>query len=85
MLPILFNALPPIHQRQPGAVVAALLNENVYCCVICDGLHVDPRMVNLLIKLKGKDKVILVTDIASTGTTDGGLSRFFNCPVTSRC
>jgi len=69
----IFNALPPIHQRQPGAVVAALLDENVYCCVICDGLHVDPEMVKLLLKIKGKDRVILVTDIAHIGTTGGSL------------
>jgi N-acetylglucosamine-6-phosphate deacetylase len=69
----IFNALPPIHQRQPGAVVAALLDENVYCCVICDGLHVDPEMVKLLIKVKGKERVILVTDIAHIGTTGGSL------------
>ncbi len=73
MVTHIFNALSPIHQRQPGAVVAALLNQNVYCCVICDGLHVDPQMVNLLVKIKGKDKVILVTDIANTGTAGGGL------------
>lgn len=69
----IFNALPPIHQRQPGPVVAALLDENVYCCVICDGLHVDPEMVKLLLKIKGKDRVILVTDIAHIGTAGGSL------------
>ena len=69
----IFNALPPIHQRHPGAVTAAFLNENVYCCVICDGLHVSPEMVKLLLKMKGKDRVILVTDIAKIGTTSGGL------------
>jgi N-acetylglucosamine-6-phosphate deacetylase len=69
----IFNAMPAIHQRRPGAAVAALLNENVYCCVIADGLHVDPQMIRLLIKMKGVDKVILVTDIANIGTTDGSL------------
>ena len=43
------------------------------CCVICDGLHVDPEMVRLLVKIKGKDRVILVTDIAHVGTTSGSL------------
>ncbi len=73
MVTHIFNALPTIHQRQPGAIVTALLNKNVYCCVICDGLHVDPSMVKLLLEVKGKDKVILVTDIAAVGTTGGGL------------
>jgi N-acetylglucosamine-6-phosphate deacetylase len=69
----IFNAMPPIHQRHPGAVIAALLAQDVYCGVICDGLHVDPNMVKLLVKLKGVDKVILVTDMASVGTTGGEL------------
>lgn len=68
-----FNALPPINHRQPGAVTAALLAKNVYCCVIADGLHVDPNVIKLLVKLKGKDKVILVSDLASVGTSKGGL------------
>ncbi len=73
MITHIFNALPPIHQRQPGAIAAALLKDNVYCCVICDGLHVDPNMVKLLVKIKGKDRVVLVTDIAHIGTAGGGL------------
>jgi N-acetylglucosamine-6-phosphate deacetylase len=73
MITHIFNALPPLHQRRPGAVLAALLDKDVYCCVICDGLHVDPNMVKLLVSIKGVDKVILVTDIASVGTTGGEL------------
>ncbi len=68
-----FNALPPIHHRQPGAVAAALLAQDVYCCLIADGLHVHPDIVKLLVKLKGKDRVILVSDMASVGTVNGGL------------
>lgn len=73
MVTHVFNALPPIHQRQPGAAVAALLDKNVYCCIIADGLHVDPQMIKLLVKIKGNDRVILVTDIAQIGTTGGSL------------
>jgi N-acetylglucosamine-6-phosphate deacetylase len=68
-----FNALPAIHHRSPGCITAALLNDDVYCCIICDGLHVDPNVVRLLIKTKGVSRVILVTDIAQTGTKGGGL------------
>ncbi len=31
-----FNALPPLHHRTPGAVGAALLREDVVCCLIAD-------------------------------------------------
>lgn len=68
-----FNALPPLHHRAPGAVIAAMLDERVTCCVICDGLHVDAPAVKLLFKLKGAEKLILVTDAAQIGTTGGGL------------
>ena len=68
-----FNALPPLHHRAPGAVVAAMLDDRVSCCVICDGLHVDPQAVKLLLKVKGVAKVILVTDAAQVGTKEGGL------------
>ncbi|HEY9732964.1 MAG TPA: amidohydrolase family protein [Drouetiella sp.] len=68
-----FNALPPLHHRAPGAVIAAMLDDRITCCVICDGLHVDASAVKLLFKLKGAEKMILVTDAAQIGTTGGGL------------
>lgn len=68
-----FNALPPLHHRSPGAVGAALLDERVTCCIICDGLHVEPHMVRLLVQNKGVQRTVLVTDIAKVGTTSGGL------------
>jgi N-acetylglucosamine-6-phosphate deacetylase len=68
-----FNALPPVQHRAPGAVTAALLDERVYCCVIADGLHLDPEIVRLIYKIKGPSKTILVTDRAHVGTSQGGL------------
>jgi N-acetylglucosamine-6-phosphate deacetylase len=68
-----FNALPSIHHRAPGAVTAALLDERVDCCIICDGDHVSPAAAKLIVKMKGVNKTILVTDIAYIGTSQGGL------------
>ncbi len=68
-----FNALPPLHHRDPGAVMAAIRDCLVSACIICDGLHVDPSMVRLLIRAKGVPQVILVTDQAHVGTSQGGL------------
>ena len=68
-----FNALPAIHHRAPGAVTAALLDDRVYCCVIADGLHVDPAAIKLLVKTKGPERTILVTDSAHIGTSQGTL------------
>ena len=69
----LFNAMPAMHHRNPGLVGAALLDKEVHCCLIADGLHLSPAMVDLVYRLKGVDKTILVTDIAHVGTKGGDL------------
>lgn len=69
----LFNAMPPLHHRAPGAAGAALLDKQVTCCLIADGLHLAPSMVRLVLSIKGRQNCILVTDIAQIGTTGGGL------------
>ena len=53
--------------------MAAFRDCLVTACIICDGLHVDPNMVRLLIQTKGVPQVILVTDQAYVGTIEGGL------------
>lgn len=58
----LFNAMRGIHQREPGVVTAALLSEEVLTELIVDGVHLHPAIVRLILKLKGKEKMILVTD-----------------------
>jgi N-acetylglucosamine-6-phosphate deacetylase len=58
----LFNAMRGIHQREPGATTALLLAENVNAELIVDGLHLHPAIVELALRVKGKNKIILVTD-----------------------
>jgi len=57
-----FNAMRGIHQREPGAVMAALLSEQVLTELIVDGVHLHPAIVQFILKLKTKEKMILVTD-----------------------
>jgi N-acetylglucosamine-6-phosphate deacetylase len=57
-----FNVLPPLHHRKPGAVVAAMESDSVVCELIADNVHVHPAMQRLLLKMKGVDKLILITD-----------------------
>ncbi|HNB23775.1 MAG TPA: amidohydrolase family protein [Candidatus Melainabacteria bacterium] len=73
MLTHTFNAMAPLHHREPGAAGAAFLDERVTCCLIADGLHLAPETVSLILRLKGPGKSILVTDAARIGTTGGGL------------
>lgn len=58
----LFNAMRGIHQREPGAVGAILLSDQVTAELIVDGEHLHPAIVNLALQLKGFEKLILVTD-----------------------
>ncbi|MCQ2821614.1 MAG: N-acetylglucosamine-6-phosphate deacetylase [archaeon] len=57
-----YNAQKPFHHREVGAVGASLLLDELYCEVICDGIHISPQAVKLLYKNKPRDKLILVTD-----------------------
>ena len=67
----LFNAMPPLHHRDGGAVCAGLLSSSVYCELICDGFHIAPEMVALAFRLKG-DHLTLITDsMEATECADG--------------
>lgn len=82
-----FNALPPLHHREPGAVGAALLDRRVTCCMICDGLHLSPAAAALIEQCKGVERTILVTDIAKVGTSQGGLvgASIYLCEAVRNC
>lgn len=58
----LFNAMRGIHHREPGVVTAALLAESVTTELIADGLHLHPAIIELIFRLKKKEKIVLVTD-----------------------
>lgn len=58
----LFNAMHALHHREPGIAGACLLDERVYVELIADGIHVHPAMLQMTLKLKGKDKILLITD-----------------------
>ncbi|WNG35491.1 N-acetylglucosamine-6-phosphate deacetylase [Archangium violaceum] len=65
----LFNAMPPVNNRQPGPVLAALDSE-AWCGIIADGIHVHPALLRLLLKIKPPGKVFLVTDAMPPVGTD---------------
>lgn len=77
----LFNAMRPIHHREPGTVGAALTS-NAYVEVICDGFHLHPAIVNLAYLAKSPERILLITDsMEATGCPDGIYS-IGNLPVT---
>ena len=65
-----FNAMNPLHHREPGLVGAAL-DTDMYTELICDGIHVHPALVRMLFAAH-PDKVVLVSDsIPAAGMPDG--------------
>jgi len=68
----LFNAMRPLHHREPGVVGASLDLEELSCELICDGVHVDPAALRLAWRAKGTGGVRLVTDaMQAAGMPDG--------------
>lgn len=71
----LFNGMPPYHHRQPGIVGAVLDCEAIFPQLIVDGVHLHPATVRLVVKTKGPDRVILISDaMRATGLPDGQYS-----------
>ena len=66
-----FNAMPGIHHRAPGPVVAAFEDERVVLELILDGQHVHPDVASLVFR-SAPGRVALVTDaMAAAGVGDG--------------
>ena len=57
------NAMRQMDRRDVGALGAALLDEDLYCEIICDFIHIDPRMLEIMFKVKGTtDKFLMISD-----------------------
>ena len=68
----LFNAMRPIHHREPGPVIALLEDPRVTVEMIADGVHIDPALYRHVVGSAGPDRVSLVTDaMAAAGMADG--------------
>lgn len=67
-----FNAMRPIHHREPGLAVASMLSDGAYTELICDGMHVHPAMIALCDRAKADGGLVLITDsMEAAGCADG--------------
>jgi N-acetylglucosamine-6-phosphate deacetylase len=68
-----FNAMPPLHHREPGLLGAAIIDPDVMCGFIADGQHVSPTMLQILLRASDyKQGLFLVSDaLAPLGLPDG--------------
>jgi N-acetylglucosamine-6-phosphate deacetylase len=69
-----FNAMRRLHHRDPGVVGGIMIHPNISCEIIADGYHVHPAIINLLLRVKPINKLVLVTDaLKPTGQKSGKL------------
>jgi N-acetylglucosamine-6-phosphate deacetylase len=68
----LFNAMPPLHHREPGAAGAVLATPRVTAELIADGIHLHPATLRVAHAAKGPDRLVLITDaMLAAGLPDG--------------
>lgn len=68
----IFNAMRPVHHREPGPVTAALEQDEVFVEVVNDGMHVHPSVVSLVFAAAGAHRTALITDaMEAAGLADG--------------
>lgn len=67
-----YNAMKPLHHREPGTVGAILTDERISGEVIADGHHVHPAAIRLLAMVKQPHGLLLITDaMSAAGLGDG--------------
>lgn len=67
-----FNAMRPFGHRDPGVLGAVMTSDAVTAELIGDGAHVDYVAARVLVRTKGAERVVLVTDgMPLCGTPDG--------------
>ncbi|MBA2339535.1 MAG: N-acetylglucosamine-6-phosphate deacetylase [Pyrinomonadaceae bacterium] len=66
------NAMSPLHHRAPGVVGWGLTHDEVTCDVIADGVHLDPLMLEIVLRCKTAKRTLLISDaVAPAGLGDG--------------
>ena len=67
-----YNGMRGLHHREPGVVGCAMVSEGTYAELICDGKHVDPAAMRALVRAKGPDHVVPITDCLGCGGLPDG-------------
>jgi len=76
-----FNGMSQFSHREPGMAGCAMSTENTVAEVICDGFHVHPAAVKVLVKAKTPDKTALITDCMRAGSMPDGDYMLGELPV----
>ena len=57
-----FNAMRPLNHREPGILGYALTDDSITCEMICDHVHLHPAALMLIYKIKGADRINIISD-----------------------
>jgi N-acetylglucosamine-6-phosphate deacetylase len=80
----LFNAMAPLHHRAPGLVGSALTDDRLSVELIADGVHLHRRAIDIALRCKPPEKVVLVSDgVAAVGMPEGEME-LFGVPCVAR-
>ncbi len=76
-----FNAMRPFSHRDPGVLAAVMESDQVTAELIGDGAHVDYAAARVLLRAKGTERVVLVTDGMPLAGTDDGDGEWEGVPI----
>lgn len=66
------NAMRGLHHREIGVVGAGMLNRELFCEIIADGIHLSSDMLKLVLQVIGPERLLLITDsMRAKGLPDG--------------
>lgn len=79
------NVMTGLHHRDVGTLGACLLSDKVDCEMICDGLHISLPMIEIYLRAKDHDKLMMVSDnVNFAGLPTGRYTGFTSDPKSDR-
>lgn len=76
-----FNGMPTVAGREPGLTGLALARPDIFCSLIADGHHLHPEIMNLIWRLKGSNRVYLISDGMPHLGAEVGLFKYENVEI----
>jgi N-acetylglucosamine-6-phosphate deacetylase len=80
-----FNAMRSLHHRNPGPIAAVAQSPQVRGELIADGVHVHPAMMDVLVKILGPERTIVITDALAAAGIDNATFEFAGQPAHVIC
>jgi N-acetylglucosamine-6-phosphate deacetylase len=77
-----FNGMRGLDQHEPGILGAVLTDDRVICEAIADGIHLAPPILNMMLKLKGPDRIALISDSVELNGLPEGQYQFGGRTIT---